>query len=302
MVLRNGHYLENKVIDWSSVVEVVQRVVHSFGLYILLSPTLPGIYSGMHSPVDIMALLAISVKLQKTSSALAECVRRSQSAAQSDKRRQDLALEKITVVDHTEASELLTCGGRIEFKDVGFSYDNKQILRSVKFSCRSGEVVAFVGPSGAGKSTIFSLIFRHYIPHTGSIYIDGEDIQLLKGISLRRHVGLVTQNPGLFNRSLMENLRLARDGITDEEIYRVAQYLGFHDAFQRVGYEIKVGDRGLSLSGGQRMMVAITMVVIKDAKIILLDEATAAFDPMTENIFQSAIETLKYSKTMIMIA
>lgn len=100
----------------------------------------------------------------------------------------------------------------------------------------------------------------------------------------------------------MENLRLARDGITDLEIHEIAKHLGFHDAFNRIGYGTNVGNGGLSLSGGQRKMLAITMVVIKNTQIILLDEATAAFDPVTENIFQRAVETLKSSKTVIMIA
>ena len=95
MVIRDGHYLENKVVDWSSAVEIVQQIVYSFGLCLLLLPTLPGIHSGRHSPVDIMALYAISMKLRKNSSALAECVRRSQGAVEGDKRRQDLASESL---------------------------------------------------------------------------------------------------------------------------------------------------------------------------------------------------------------
>jgi ATP-binding cassette subfamily B protein len=191
MVMRDGQSLENRVVDWCSKTEIAQQVVYSLGLCALLLPTLPGVYFGRYSPVDIMALYAISMKLRKNSSALAECVRRSQSAMEGDKRRQDLTQEKPAAMDLSDAFELPSCEGHIELQNVKFSYDEVQVLTGVSFSCQLGKITAIVVPSGAGKSTIFSLIFRYYNVHNGSICIDGKDIRHLKEESLRRHVGLV---------------------------------------------------------------------------------------------------------------
>src|SRR5262249_27032281 len=119
----------------------------------------------------------------------------------------------------------------------------------------------------------------------GRVCIDGQDVRTLRRESLRSHIGVVPQNPQLLDRTILENLRIASEGITDEKIYAISRKLGFHDTFQKLGYETKVGSSGSRLSGGLKMMVAITRILIRGPKIILLDEATGPFDNMTENIF-----------------
>lgn len=298
MIMSNAQVPENNVIDWSSVSEIAQEIIFSLGLYLLIQQSITGVLSGNVNPVDVSALYALAMQLQKQLRSLGESFRRSLRYWVGSGRLFSLLEETPFKVDVRDASELHSCQGHIEFNNVKFSYGSKQVLKGVSFDCRPGEITVFVGKSGAGKSTIHKLIFREYPPQEGYIRIDGQDTQEFTQESLRYHIGVVPQSPTLLRRTILENLRFARDDVQDEEIYNISQSLGFHNTFQELGYATNVG----SLSGGQKMMVAITMIMIKGTRIILLDEATAAFDPTTEEIFQKAIETLKSSKTVIMIA
>jgi ABC-type multidrug transport system fused ATPase/permease subunit len=299
-VVCDGQDPENHLIDWSSMSELIQEVIFSLGLYLLIQQAITG--ADNVKPVDVSALYALAIQLQKRLSTLGDGIRRTLRYWVVGCRIFDLIGERSTTADIPGAAELLSCQGNVKFQNVEFAYGTKPVLRSVSFDCRPGETTVFVGKSGAGKSTILDLVFRNYFAQNGSVLIDGQDIRNLKRKSLRRHIGVVPQNPILLNRTIIENLRFANEGITDEQIKDKARSLGFHDTFQDLGYETNVGYSGSRLSGGQRMMVAITRIMVKGSKIILLDEATGPFDHLTEKIFHQAIDTMKSTKTVIMIA
>ena len=302
MVMCDAQDPENDLIDWSAISDTAQEVIFSLGLYLLVHQAITGVSADDIKPVDISALYALAMQLQKRLGTLGDSFRRILRYWVVGCHIFELIGEKSTTADVPGAAELLSCQGNVKFQSIEFAYGTKPILSNISFDCGPGEITVFVGKSGAGKSTIWQLIFRNYLPQNGYILIDGHDIRKLTQKSLRRHIGVVPQNPILLNRTILENLRIANEGIEDEEIYDISRSLGFHDTFQELGYETNVGYSGSHLSGGQRMMVAITSILIRGSKIVLLDEATGPFDHMTEKIFQRAIDILKSSKTVIMIA
>ncbi|KAF3762503.1 hypothetical protein M406DRAFT_226034, partial [Cryphonectria parasitica EP155] len=195
--------------------------------------------------------------------------------------------------------------GSIEFRSVRFSYDRKrEILKDVSFSVKPGQTIALVGKTGAGKSTILKLLNRFYDVTDGDIRIDGQDIRDVELTSLREHIGVVPQNPVLFNDSIMDNVRYARLDASDEEVHSACkaaaiheQILGFSD-----GYNTRVGERGVKLSGGELQRVAIARAILKQPKIVLLDEATSAVDTETETQIQDALRRLCKNRTTFIVA
>jgi len=193
----------------------------------------------------------------------------------------------------------------IEFESVGFQYgDGPEVLHGVSCSVRAGEVVALVGPSGAGKSTLMDLVARFYDPKEGRILLDGVDLRDYEVGSLRRMMGIVTQDPLLFNDTVARNIAY---GVTDAdpEAIRRAAIAANADRFIREapdGYETKVGDRGLRLSGGERQRIAIARAIFKDPALLLLDEATSNLDSESELLVQQALEALFRGRTVFVIA
>ena len=216
--------------------EIIQEVIFSLGLYLLIQRTITG--ADNVKPVDLSALYALAIQLQKRLNTLGDGICRTLRYWVVGCRIFDLIGEKSTTADMPGAAELLSCQGIVKFQNVEFSYGTKSVLRSVSFDCRPGETTVFVWKSGAGKSTILDLVFRNYFAQNGSVLIDVQDIRNLKRKSLRCHIGVVPQNPILFNRTTMENLRFANEGITDEEIKDISQSLGFHDTFEELGYDV----------------------------------------------------------------
>jgi subfamily B ATP-binding cassette protein MsbA len=200
---------------------------------------------------------------------------------------------------------LLLRQGRIEFDDVRFAYrPGEPVLRGLSFVADPGKVTALVGPSGGGKSTIFNLILRLYEIESGTIIVDGQNIAAVSRRSLRRQIGYVGQDVFLFRGSVRDNIALGRPGATDTEIAAAAKAACAHDFIMGFpgGYDTPVGEHGLSLSGGQRQRIAVARALIKDAPIILLDEATASLDSESERQVQEAIEHLCQGRTTLAIA
>jgi ABC-type transport system involved in Fe-S cluster assembly fused permease/ATPase subunit len=228
-----------------------------------------------------------------------------QSAMISGERLLELLKEQPTVVDDPNAVEMPTCEGQIRFKDVKFSYDKrKPALENLSFTCIPGTTTAFVGESGGGKSTVFRLLFRFYNAEDGSIQLDGNDIKDVTIDSVRRHIGVVPQDTVLFNETLMYNLRYANPDCKDEDVFAACRAASIHDKILGFpdGYNTKVGERGLRLSGGEKQRVAIARTILKNPRIIMLDEATAALDSDTEQNIQEALMTLSEGRTMLIIA
>ncbi|XP_063068960.1 ATP-binding cassette sub-family B member 6 [Engraulis encrasicolus] len=187
----------------------------------------------------------------------------------------DLLMEEREVKDEVNAGDLQLLEGKVEFQNVCFSYvEGKEILQDVSFTVLPGQTVALVGASGVGKSTLLRLLFRFYDVHSGCIRIDGQDISKVKQTSLRSCIGVVPQDTVLFNSSIRDNIRYGRVAASDQQVEQAAEAADIHTHILNFpqGYETQVGERGLKLSGGEKQRVAIARTILKDPRIILLDE------------------------------
>jgi ATP-binding cassette, subfamily B, bacterial MsbA len=210
------------------------------------------------------------------------------------------------VQDTPRAAELVSSDGRIDFENVTFRYSSgvDDAVRDLNLHIEPGKTYALVGASGAGKSTILSLILRLYDPTTGAVKIDNRDLRTLTQESLRKQIGLVTQETFLFHDTIFKNIQFGRLDATPEEIYAAARTAYAHDfiAAQPNGYETIIGDKGCLLSGGQQQRLAIARALLKNAPILLLDEATSSLDSESEKQIQMALEKLSAGRTVIAIA
>ncbi|OIW10677.1 hypothetical protein TanjilG_16049 [Lupinus angustifolius] len=203
--------------------------------------------------------------------------------------------------------ELKTVEGTIELKRIQFSYPSRPdviIFKDFSLGVPSGKSIALVGQSGSGKSSVISLILRFYDPTSGRVLIDGKDIKRLNLKSLRKHIGLVQQEPALFATSIYENILYGKEGASDSEVIEAAKLANAHSFISGLpeGYSTKVGERGVQLSGGQRQRVAIARAVLKNPEILLLDEATSALDVESERVVQQALDRLMQNRTTVMVA
>ena len=211
--------------------------------------------------------------------------------------------EKIT--DVPGAQPLPPIKGKVEFKDVTFSYkDGQPALEHISLKAEPGQMIALVGPSGSGKSTIANLIPRFYDVDSGVITIDDHDIRQVTVDSLREQIGLVPQETMLFSTSVMENIRYGRLEATDEEVIEAAKAANAEEFIKELpeGYDTKLGERGLNLSGGQRQRLAIARAILKNPRVLILDEATSALDTESEKIVQDALDNLMVGRTSFVIA
>ena len=209
------------------------------------------------------------------------------------------------IKDRQGAKKLSVTKGEIVFDLVDFSFNQtRKVLTQFNLTVKAGERIAFVGPSGAGKTTAVKLLSRLHDIDSGSISIDGQDISKVTQESLRDNIALVPQDPILFHRTLMENIRYGRRDATDEEVIEAAKQAHCHEFILELqdGYETYVGERGVKLSGGERQRVAIARAILKDAPILVLDEATSSLDSESESLIQDALNKLMEGRTTIVIA
>jgi subfamily B ATP-binding cassette protein MsbA len=213
--------------------------------------------------------------------------------------------EKPEIVSAPGAIDLPQIRGEVQFDDVSFEYNEGcPVLQGVTFQVEPGVRVALVGPSGSGKTTVVSLIPRFYDVCAGHVRIDGHDVREVKIESLRRHIGMVLQDPILFSGTIRENILYGRPSATDAEVMeaaRAANALEFVTSLPH-GFETEVGERGSMLSGGQRQRITIARAFLKDPKILVLDEATANLDPESEHLIQGAMKRLIVGRTTFIIA
>jgi len=210
-----------------------------------------------------------------------------------------------TVLEKPGAKELGPFAGSLRYENVSFAYGSgPEVLHDVSFSVRRGEVVALVGASGAGKSTTLDLLARFYDPSSGRVTFDGTDLRDAAVASLRRQLGVVTQETILFHDTVRANIAYGLAGTNDEAVERAARAAHAHGFVSRLpeGYDTIVGDRGLRLSGGERQRLAIARALLRNPPILLLDEATSALDTESERLVQEALERLMRDRTVLVIA
>lgn len=209
------------------------------------------------------------------------------------------------IVDEPDALVLEEVKGELEFRQVGFGYsEDEPVLKEVSFKVNPGETLALVGPTGVGKTTIARLIPRFYDPDSGGIFLDGHDLRTIRISSLREQVSLVSQDVFLFNGTVRDNILFGKPDASKEQIIAAAKAANAHEFIMSLtnGYETEVGERGVKLSGGQKQRISIARAILKDAPILILDEATSAVDTQTEALIQEALDRLKMNKTTVIIA
>lgn len=209
------------------------------------------------------------------------------------------------IQDVIKAKKLLVRDGEIVFKDIGFNYHStRSVIKRLNLKISPRESVALVGASGSGKTTIVKLLFRMHDLTSGHIFIDGQDISKVTQESLWENVSMVSQDPILFHRSLMENIRYGKPSATNEEVIEAAKLARCHDFIMQTDqqYDTFVGERGIKLSGGERQRIAIARAILKNSKILALDEATSSLDSNSESLIQEALVELMKDKTVIVVA
>ena len=237
---------------------------------------------------------------------LVELVEMMQKGLSGFRRFLDVMETESEIKDADDAVELKDVKGHVRYDHVSFHYsdDETPVLSDISIDIPAGRSIALVGPSGSGKTTICSLLPRFYDVTGGSITVDGKDIRGLTLKSLRIQIGMVQQDVYLFDGTIKDNIAYGKPGATDDEIIKAAKCASIHDFIMELpdGYDTYVGERGTRLSGGQKQRISIARAIMKDAPIIILDEATANVDPENEAELQKAIEALTQGKTIIMIA
>ncbi|HFC11290.1 MAG TPA: ABC transporter ATP-binding protein [Anaerolineae bacterium] len=273
-----------------------------FGSYQVLN-------SGL-TPGDLVAYLVYTMLIATPVSALAGLYAQFQSAIGATERVFELMDTQPEIVEAASAIPLPPTAGRVTFEAVDFAYDERTVvLEGVDFSAeastKSGQIIALVGPSGAGKSTLVNLIPRFYDVSNGRILIDGVDVRDVTLQSLRAQIGIVPQETILFSDTVANNIRYGKLDATQAEIEAAARAANAHDFISHDladGYDTLVGERGVKLSGGQRQRVAIARAILKDPRILILDEATSSLDSESERLVQDALERLMQGRTSFVIA
>ncbi|UQS88217.1 ABC transporter ATP-binding protein/permease [Pseudomonas chlororaphis subsp. piscium] len=209
------------------------------------------------------------------------------------------------VIDQPQAQPLRIQRGDIEFRGVGFAYGTgPAIFQQLNILIPAGQKVGLVGASGSGKSTLVNLLLRLYDVQQGAVLIDGVDVRSVTQHSLHQQIGLIPQEPGLFHRSIRENIHYGRLDASPEELAQAIHRAGASEFIEgmELGYESLVGERGVKLSGGQRQRIAIARVLLKNAPILVMDEATSSLDSITERFIQDKLDEIMEDKTVLVVA
>ena len=230
-----------------------------------------------------------------------------QKGIASEERIEKILNAEITIKDAPNATSLSSFNNSIEYKDLWFAYhkgDDGYVLKGINLTVQKGKTIALVGQSGSGKTTLADMLCRFYECSKGQLLIDGIDIKQLNLQSLRKHIGVVTQESILFNDTVLNNIAFGLTDVTKEQIIQAAKIANAHDFIMQMpnGYETTIGDRGGKLSGGQRQRLSIARAVLKNPEILILDEATSALDTESEKLVQEALTNLMKNKTSIVIA
>ena len=275
-------------------------MVIGVGGYLVLHFTPPLVSIGV-----IVAFLTYVNRFYQPIRELANLYGQLQSALAGAERVFELLDQVPAIVDAPDAIELPPIAGRVEYDGVSFSYiEGEPVLESISATIEPGQTVALVGPTGAGKTTAVNLLMRLYDVNDGAIRIDGYDLRNVTKDSLRRQIGMVPQDTFLFSGTVMENIRYGRLEATDEQVIEAAKLANAHSFIERLPqqYETEVGERGTMLSHGNRQLLAIARAILKDPRILVLDEATSSVDTRTELLIQKGLSVLMADRTSLVVA
>jgi len=289
-----------KVVKYSYMISPAVEIVASFGVAVAIYF---GVQKGMtlEKFIPLVTALYFAYEPIKKLGAVHGAIKTGEAALD---RIEEVLLSEDEIKEQDGAKKLEEVDGRIEFQNVQFAYDQESVLDSINITVEPGQTVALVGPSGAGKSTFVSLIPRFYDVTNGSVKVDGVDVRELEKHAFRAKIALVSQHPLLFRGTIAENIWLGRPSATLEEVKEAAEKANAHSFIESMpdGYDSFVGERGEGLSGGQRQRVAIARAFLRDAPILILDEATSSLDAESEAQIQQELVELARGRTTFMIA
>ena len=297
---REGLRIQGKLVRYEKSLSPLVELTAALGIAAAIAV---GAMNGFTLP-ELLSLIVAFYFAYGPIKRLGNVASRLSMAAPGLARLEEVLRSEIEVADAADARPLARVRGDLEFAGVSFGYGAEPVLAGVTLSIPAGQSVALVGPSGAGKSTFVNLVPRFFDPQQGLIRIDGQDLRAVRQADLRANIALVSQEPVLFNESILENIRLGRPAATDAEVREAARLAGALDFIeaQPEGFQTKVGERGGRLSGGQRQRVSIARAFLKDAPVLILDEATSALDTDTERSIQQSLALLMKGRTTLIVA
>ena len=288
-----------------SILNTGQAAVVALGITMIMIMAAQGIAAGTMTLGDFVMVNAYLIQIAMPLNFLGTVYREIKQSLVDLETMFDLLHSEAEVVDRAGARPLAVTGGEIVFEHVDFGYDPRRpILRDVSFTVPAGKTVAIVGPSGAGKSTLSRILFRFYDVTGGRVLIDGQDIRDVTQDSLRAAIGIVPQDTVLFNDTIFYNLAYGDPGASRDRVEGAARMARIHDFVRALpdGYDTKVGERGLKLSGGEKQRVAIGRAILKGPAILMFDEATSALDTKTEREIQKSLDEVSKDRTTLVIA
>lgn len=282
-----------------------QALIIGVALIVIMAMAVGEVARGEITLGDFTMINAYLIQLFIPLNALGFVYREIRQALVNVERLFKLLGDKPAIQDAPDAKPLTVDNGEVRFEHIHFAYrPDRPILQDVNFTIPAGHTVAVVGASGAGKSTLARLLFRFYEVDNGAIRIDGQDIREVTQDSLRSAIGVVPQDTVLFNDTLYRNLAYGRPEATKEEVYRAAKMAHLENFIHSLpeGYDTKVGERGLKLSGGEKQRVAIARVILKNPPLLILDEATSSLDSLSEQAILGALKEVSRQRTTLVIA
>ncbi len=288
-----------------SALNAGQAFLITTGLVIVMVMAARGVMAGTLTVGDFVMVNAYMIQITMPLGFLGTVYREIRQALVDMGEMFGLLGQPAEVVDAPDAKPLQVTAGEIVFDNVRFAYEPaREILKGVSFTVKPGQKLALVGHSGSGKSTIGRLLFRFYDINSGAIRIDGQDLRAVTQTSLHAQIGVVPQDTVLFNDTIRYNIAYGKDNATEAEIIAAARAARIHDFISRLpeGYETKVGERGLKLSGGEKQRVGIARTLLKNPPILILDEATSALDSQTERSIQESLGEMGQGRSVIVIA